>query len=312
MIADVSIIVPSWNTRELLARSLESVAATATDVRVETVVVDNASSDGSAAMVRARFPTAHVIQNDSNVGFARACNQGATASSSRYLLLLNSDAELVDGTLRTLVDFADEHPRCAAVSPQLRYPDGRFQASYNAFPTLWQEFLVLSSLGRLLHGPAFPSHGPETEHGPQRVDWVGGACLLIRRCAYTALGGLDEGYFMFAEEMDLCYRMRQADWEVWYHPLAVALHRLGGSTAPSAHARGEAKLYGGQTRFYRKHYGEHAARAFALQLLAWTALKHLVHDPMRLLTRGRYGRTVVPLRLLARELKRPESFPETR
>jgi N-acetylglucosaminyl-diphospho-decaprenol L-rhamnosyltransferase len=181
-------------------------------------------------------------------------------------------------------------------------PDGSFQASHTPFPTLRQEFLILTGLGRLLYGRWYPSHGPEQDKGPQVVDYVGGACLLVRREAFEDVGGLDEGYFMYAEEVDWCYAVREAGWQVWYQPAAKVIHWGGGSSQDRRPQR-EGDLYRSRVQFFRKHYGDGAARLLKAQIYALTAVKLVVHRMLRLVSGGRYGRPVVSLRYLSRGLR---------
>ena len=299
---DVSIIVVNWNTRDLLADCLNSLTQKVEDFDLEIIVVDNASTDGSPAMLQRAFPQVRLLANEENVGFARANNRGMAASHGRYLLLLNSDAFLQPGALPALVSVAEARPPAGIVGAQLLHPDGSFQASHTAFPTLWSEFLILSGLGRALFGRWYPSHGPEEARGPQPVDYVEGACLLVRREAYEDVNGLDEGYFMYAEEVDFCYTMRKKGWQVWYQPAAKVTH-LGGGSSYNRRPQREGDLYRSRVRFFRKYYGDRAAWLLKLQLYVLTAIKIIVHRLLRLVSGGRYGRPVVPLRHLATELR---------
>jgi N-acetylglucosaminyl-diphospho-decaprenol L-rhamnosyltransferase len=292
---DLSVVIVNWNTRGLLSDCLQSVQATAGDIVSEVIVVDNGSSDGSQAMLAERFPDVRLLQNAENVGFARACNQGVNASSGQYALLLNSDAVLTDTAAQSMVALANQQLHAGVVGAQLRNPDGTFQASYTPFPTLLQELLILSGIGRIVYGRWYPSRGPEEDSGPQRVDYVEGACLLVRREAFEGVGGLDEQYFMYAEEVDLCYEMNRHGWEVWYHPDAKVIHVAGASSRNRPVAR-EEDLYRSRLRFFRKHYGTGAAQLLKLQMCGFTAAKIGVHGLLRLITRGRVGRKVVPLR----------------
>lgn len=292
---DLSVVIVNWNTRGLLSDCLQSVQATAGDIVSEVIVVDNGSSDGSQAMLAERFPDVRLLQNAENVGFARACNQGVNASSGQYALLLNSDAVLTDTAAQSMVALANQQLHAGVVGAQLRNPDGTFQASYTPFPTLLQELLILSGIGRIVYGRWYPSRGPEEDSGPQRVDYVEGACLLVRREAFDKVGGLDEQYFMYAEEVDLCYEMNRHGWEVWYHPDAKVIHVAGASSRNRPVAR-EEDLYRSRLRFFRKHYGTGAAQLLKLQMCGFTAAKIGVHGLLRLITRGRVGRKVVPLR----------------
>lgn len=299
---DLSIIIVNWNTCQLLADCLNSIIDTAGNITYEIIVVDNGSTDGSQAMLARQFPQARLLQNRENVGFARANNQALAASRGRYALLLNSDALATPGSLQALVSLAGQQPRAGIVGARLVNPDGSFQASYTPFPTLWQEFLILSGLGRLFFGRWYPSRGPDADKGPQIVDYVEGACMLVRREAYESAGGLDEGYFMYAEEVDWCYTMRQKGWQVWYQPAAKIIH-LGGASSAGRRTRREADLYQSRVRFFRKHYGNTAAAALKGQIYGFTAAKFLVHGLLRQVSRGRFGRPVVGIRQLALQLK---------
>jgi hypothetical protein len=154
----------------------------------------------------------------------------------------------------------------------------------------------------MLNGSWYPSRGPEEKKGPQRVDYVEGACLLVRREAFKQVGGLDEDYFMYAEEVDWCYAMRANGWEVWYQPAAKVIH-LGGGSSQHRRPEREGDLYRSRVRFFRKHYGDKAAGLLKLQLFSITVVKSAIHGFLRFLSGGRYGRSVVPLRHLIIQLK---------
>jgi N-acetylglucosaminyl-diphospho-decaprenol L-rhamnosyltransferase len=289
---DLSIIIVNWNTRELLAQCLQSVESTIQNARFEVFVVDNASSDGSVTMVRARFPSTHVLVNPQNIGFVRANNQAIDRCKGRYVLLLNSDTKILPGALDEMVRFMDAHPRAAIAGARLLNPDDTFQASHSPFPTLWREFLMLSGLGRRLVSPRYPSYGPEVEVGPQRVDYVEGACLLIRRETIGQVGKLDERIFMYAEEVDWCYRCAQMGWEVWYLPQVTIVHYGGQSTKKRAGPM-EAELYRSRIYFFRKHYGSIQHRCLTVLVYLITLVKWPLHRLTCLLTGGRRGRHVV-------------------
>jgi hypothetical protein len=298
----VSVIVVNWNTRDLLERCLTAALENIGPVSVELIVVDNASSDDSMAMMRERFPKARLIGNTENVGFARANNQGVVMARGRYLLLLNSDAFLTPGALEALVSLADAQPRAGLVGSQLRNADGSFQASHTPFPTLWREFLILTGLGRALFGRQFPSRGPDDGRGPQLADYVEGACMLIRPQAYAEAGGLDENYFMYAEEVDLCLSLRRLGWEVWYHPAACVIH-LGGASSRLRRPEREGDLYISRVRLFRKHYGSLPAQLLKWLIYSTTMPKAVAHGLLHCLSRGRLGRPVVSLTHLAAKLR---------
>lgn len=289
---DVSIIIVNWNTRDMLADCLNSIALTTGKLRVETIIVDNNSTDGSQAMVQERFPEARLIQNHQNAGFAKANNQALASMQGRCALLLNSDTLATPGSIQALIALADSQPRAGLIGAQLVNPDGTFQASHTPFPNLWQEFFILTGLGRLLRGRWYPSRGPEESKGPQKVDYVEGACMLVRREAFQQVGGLDEGYFMYAEEVDWCYAMKQAGWQVWYHPASRIVH-FGGGSSKNRRPQREADLYRSRVRFFRKHHGNAAASALKVLIYGLTAMKIVMHRFLRLVSGNRRGRPVV-------------------
>jgi N-acetylglucosaminyl-diphospho-decaprenol L-rhamnosyltransferase len=295
---DVSAIIVNWNTRDLLVQCLQSLHDTTGDQDLEVIVVDNASSDGSPEMVRKRFPQVKLIENQENVGFAQANNQAIKRCRGHYMLLLNSDTQVLPGSLDKTVRFMDEHPRTGITGVRLLNPDRTFQASYTPFPTLWQEFLMLSGLGRSLIRPTFPSCAPETGKGAQQIKgYVEGAYLMARREAVDQVGGLDERIFMYAEEVDWCYRFAQAGWEVWYLP-DVAIVHYGGQSSKQRQGRMEAELYRSRVYFFHKHYGLVEAQLLRLLIYLITPAKWVIHQVARFLSGGRKGRNVVGLREL--------------
>lgn len=295
---DVSVIIVNWNTRDLLGQCLQSLYDTTSDLDLEVVVVDNASSDASPAMVRKRFPQVQLIENRENVGFAQANNQAMKRCRGRYVLLLNSDAQALPGSLDKTVRLMDEHPRAGIAGVRLLNPDGTFQASHTPFPTLWREFLMLSGFGRLLIRPTFPSSEPQTEKGVQKIKgYVEAAYLVARRETVDQIGGLDERIFMYAEEVDWCYRFAQAGWEVWYLPHVAAVH-YGGQSSKQRQGRMEAELYRSRVYFFHKHYGLVQAQLLRLLIYLITPVKWAIHQVVRFLSGGRKGRNVVGLREL--------------
>ena len=299
---DLSIVIVNWNTRVLLDECLASLYRHSPACTWDVWVVDNASSDGSPAMVREKYPEVHLVENAGNVGFARANNQAARQCAGRFVLLLNSDAAATAGALNALVSLAQSRPQAGIIGARLVNPDGSFQASHTPFPTLWREFLILSGVGRLRYGRWFPSAGPLADSGPREVDYVEGACLLARRQAIDAVGGMDEGYFMYSEEVDWCMAMRKAGWQVWYQPDAEIIHH-GGASSRNRRPEREADLYRSRVRFFRKWYGAAAARRLAGLILGFTAFKSVTSGGLWRLSRGHLGRPVVPVSTVARVLR---------
>lgn len=300
--SDLSVIIVNWNTRRLLVECLHSIYEHGAGVDFDVWVVDNASEDDSVDVIRSAFPKINLIRNESNEGFARANNRAMRASRGRYMLLLNSDAMATSGALQALINLAEAQPRAGIIGAQLAHPDGSFQASYAPFPVLWQEFLILTGLGRMLFGRWYPSRGPEIVKGPQQVDYVPGACLLVRRIAYDQVGGLDENYFMYAEEVDWCYCMKRAGWQVWYQPVARILHH-GGASSHQRQPQREADLYRSRVRFFRKHRGNRAAVSLKAMILGITTAKILVHGILRRISRGNCGRPTIGMLKLIDSLR---------
>ena len=265
---DLTIIIVSWNVRDLLSRCLHSLVAEASpsgqdlSLRVggslvEIVVVDNASADGSAEMIRAEFPQVRLLVNDDNRGFAAASNQGLALSRGRQLLLLNPDTEVLGDALPAMLRYVDAHPAVGALGPRLCYPDGSLQSSRRRFPT-FATGLVESTVVQEWWGDNrilrryYMADTPDDAIQP--VDWVVGACLLVRRETYEQVGGLDEGFFMYSEEMDWCHRIKDAGWEVVYLPTATVVHHEGKSSEQVVPAR-HIHFQSSKVRYFRKHHG---------------------------------------------------------
>ena len=295
---DVSVVVVNWNTRDLLAQCLDSIYGAVGSLSAQVIVVDNGSADGSVEMVRQKYPQACAIANTENVGFVRANNQAMAQCQGRYILLLNSDTLVLPGSLEATVAFMDAHPDAGLAGIRLLHADGTFQASYTLFPTLWQEFLILTRLGRWLIRPYFPSRGPEIERGAQEIrGYVEGAYIMARREAVERVGGFDEHIFMYAEDVDWCYRFYQAGWPVWYLPQVSIIH-YGGQSSGKRRGRMEAELYRSRVHFFYKHYGKASGLCLKLLIYGLTLCKMALHGAIRLVTRGRKGRSVTSWREL--------------
>ncbi len=259
---DVGVVVVAHNSLPWLERALESVRGH------ETIVVDNGSTDGTADFVRERFPDVRLVEQE-NRGMGGGNNVGMRLASGRYFLLLNSDAWILRDGVERLVEFADAHPEAAVVGPRLLNPDGSLQRSVRGFPTLWRlatEYLFLRKLAprsRLLNS----FYAGDFDHDELReADWLYGAVLLVRRDATDDVGLFDEDFFLFSEEVDWCYRFRQAGWQVLFYPGAEAVH-VGGA---SHGGRLYTENLRGHLRFFAKHYGprqaERARRLLAVSL----------------------------------------------
>lgn len=257
---DLSILVVNWNVRDLLRRCLQSILANLPACQLEIIVVDNGSTDGSVEMVRTEFPQVHLIANPDNRGFPVANNQGLAVARGRYVLLLNPDTEVVGNALETMVAFADAHPDVGVVGPMLLNPDGTVQSSRRRFPTLltavFESTWLQPYAPRRLLARYYVLDRPDDE--VQDVDWVTGAALMARREAIEQVGPLDEGFFMYSEELDWCRRFREAGWRVVYLPTARVIHYGGKSSEQVLPAR-HIHFQRSKIRYFRKHHGAIAA-----------------------------------------------------
>jgi hypothetical protein len=274
---DLSVIIVSWNTCQVLRECLESVQRQRSSASIDVWVVDNASKDGSAEMVRETFPAVHLIENSENVGFARANNVAVAASSGRYVLLLNSDTVVLPGAFDALIDFLDAHPEAGAAGAHTLNPDGSLQVSTYPSPTLARELWFLLHLDRLRPYGAYDMAQWSSDQ-PRPVDAVLGACLIVRRATLDQVGALDPAYFMYSEEIDLCYRIRRAGWRIYWVPQAKIVHYGGQSTRQVA-ASMFIQLYRSKVLFFRKNQGRWAAVVYKLVLLAVT-IPRLVLTPL--------------------------------
>jgi len=272
-------VIVSWNTRALLRECVASTLAAAAVLGrpIEVIVVDNASTDGSAQAIREEFADVRVVQNESNVGFAAANNQGLRESRGRYLLLLNPDTKGDPEFLRVLVSFLETHPAVGAVGPRLLGGDGEHQVSCFPLPTLARETWRLFHLDRFHQVASYPANWAGSA-APQPVESIQGACLLIRREALEQVGLLDERFFIYTEEIDLCRRLVDLGWEIFWVPQAEVVH-YGGASTDQVGTRMFLELYRSKVQYFRKHLGVWGARAYKIVLLAAT-LPRLVLTPL--------------------------------
>ncbi|MBM3493609.1 MAG: glycosyltransferase family 2 protein [Armatimonadetes bacterium] len=253
---DLSLIVLNWNTQADLERCLVSIEGQDCGVSVETVVVDNASEDGSVEMVRAQFPNVRLVVNEGNLGFGAGNNRGISHTYGRYVMFLNSDTVMTHGALGELVRHADRRLDAAIFGPKLLNTDGSLQYSCRSFPNLGTGFFRNTPLGRLFPRNRFTDDYllSSWDHSSARdVDWVSGSALMIRREDLLELGGFDEGFFMYCEDVDLCYRARLLGRKVVYCPASVIYHHIGRSS-DQVPTRMTFEFHRSMYRFYRKHY----------------------------------------------------------
>ena len=252
----VSVVVVNYNAGQYLLRCLASLLEQEQGVSLEVLVVDNASRDGSAEEAESRFPQVRLLRRRRNDGFAVACNAGIAEARGGFVLILNPDTEVSTGALAPMVAYLRQHPEVGVLAPKILNPDGSIQPSCRRFPSyLTALFNRRSLLTRLLPRNRLSAGYLMTEwdhESLRQVDWASGACMLIPRGLFEAVGPFDEGFFLYVEDVDLCRRVHQAGYSVVYFPEAALVHHIGKST--------EARPYGsilawhrGMWRYYRKH-----------------------------------------------------------
>jgi GT2 family glycosyltransferase len=250
---DISVCIANWNCRELLRVCLESLHARPQGVRLETIVVDNASSDGACDMVAESFPEVTLIRNHANLGFSRANNQAASVARGRYLLFLNNDTEVPAGALQQLVAYAERHPEAGIIGPRLRDGDGRIQVSHRSKPTvpvLLHRSSLLRWTGLFRQAHHEYRRGTTDEPHPRRVDILMGAAMLLPREVYRSVGGWDESFVFGGEDMDLAVRVGLR-YAVIYHPGVEVLHH--GRVSTRLHSRfSSTNIPCGFVRYLRK------------------------------------------------------------
>jgi N-acetylglucosaminyl-diphospho-decaprenol L-rhamnosyltransferase len=272
----MSVVVVSFNTRDVLEPCLESVAAAQP---VETVVVDNGSTDGSVELVRTRFPGVQLIVTEQNRGYGCAANQGIAACSTPCVLLLNNDTVLAADALRALGRYLAERPRAAVVGPRLENPNGSLQRSAYAYPSAADTILGESGLHHLVRRvPLLRERFWRTwSHATaRRVPWVLGAALAIRRSAFDEVGGFDVAYFMYGEEVDLSRRLERAGFETHYAPVTTVVHLSGASTGKRATAMRREFLI--SKRRYLLRYESPGSAARVLGILRTIAMARMIRD----------------------------------
>jgi N-acetylglucosaminyl-diphospho-decaprenol L-rhamnosyltransferase len=268
---DLSIVILNWNVADLLAACLRSLpdACGAWWPRTEVIVVDNASTDDSVAIVRAGFPDVRLILLPANQGFTRGNNAGIGAATGDYILLLNPDTVAQRGSIAALCDYMGAHPEVGIAGPRLLNPDGTLQPSRRRFPTIATALVESTPLQRFFQdsrilGRFYMADQPEDEE--QYVDWVSGAALICRRETLAQVGPFDPGFFMFSEEVDLCRRATEAGWRVAYVPQARITHYGGGSTGQAVPSR-HIHFNTSKARYFRVHEGRVVGRLIRLYLL---------------------------------------------
>lgn len=279
----LSIIIVSFNTKELLRKCLRIVQTEVIDLDHEIIVVDNASSDGSAKMVESVFPEVLLIESEENLGFAGGNNLGFEAAQGKFIVLLNSDAFLRPGALNTALKMMHEYPNAGIGGAKLIAENGFFQPAARMFPSVLNEILQISGLADKFPSSSFLGRADRTWSDtdmPCRCDWVPGAFIIIRRAVLDKIGPFDSDFFLYFEEVDFCLRAKVAGFEVWYWPEIEIVH-LGGESSKTlkklymSQKGSQLELWRmrSQLLFYRKHFGLPVAYLSALGEKTWHRLR---------------------------------------
>ena len=268
---DLSLIVVSHNSSDVLPDFIQSLHDSSPDCTWELIVFDNASTDDSVSLLRSNFGDAVVLQSATNRGFATAVNAAAASARGEYYLLANPDIAWAKGAIDRLMEFLADHPQAAAVTPSLRYPDGRAQPSLRRFPThgnIWFSRGVpgMAWLTRLLRRHPYTIPDPPKA---ARIEAAAAACLLVRASAFHDVGQMDEEYFLYVEDTDLCRRLSDAGWELWIDPETHVVHQWGRSSADYGYLKIHHRR--GIRRYFRKFHGHKRVRNGFLFFVLWLA-----------------------------------------
>lgn len=258
----LSIVILCWNDFKVISDCLRSICSGTHATEYEIIISDNGSSDGSQEFIRRNYPSAVIVENGKNLGFAAGNNAGIQASRGEYVLILNPDTIVHEGALGKLVDFADRHQEAGGFGCRVLSADGSYQISARPFPTLWRLWLTalhLWSLGRL--SPVFTSDVyPQWTGDTERpVDWQSGCCVMFRSSLLKQLGGFDEQFFYYFEETDLCRRVWNAGYPIIFTPEVTITH-LGSQSVKRAPLRFELERFRNRYRYFYKYFGRRGAR----------------------------------------------------
>lgn len=275
----LSIIIVSYNTKELLINCLHSIFRKSFNIDFEVIVVDNASFDDSAKEVKKNFPEIKLITNRRNVGFSKANNQAFKICKGEYILLLNPDTVVLSNVLKTMVNFMSKNPKCGVLGCKILNPDLTLQRSCFKFPTLLTRFLRMTYLEKLFPRNRFLAMrrlGDWNYNEVREVDFVSGACLMTRKEILENTGFLDENLF-WTEDADLCYRIKKKGWNVCFTPNARVIHYGGQSSASNIYVK-LLNQYWSQIKFYKKHYKNWNCTILKIMFLYELILKIIIRS----------------------------------
>jgi GT2 family glycosyltransferase len=266
---EVSVIIATWNGKRYALGCLSSLRDNTGSVRVEVIVVDNASTDGTSDEIRREFPSVTLIQNVTNLGFAKANNIGMAAARGRYLCLVNSDVVVPPGCLENILSFMERNPRIGMLGPKMLAPGGGVGQSVMRLPTVWNTLCCSVGLHNLFpHSKLFGGFLMQDYpyNSMDDVEVLTGWFWMVSRSAFEEVGGLDEQFFMYGEDIDWSYRFRKAGWRVVFFPQSEALH-YGAASSAQAPARFYVEMRRANLQYFRKHHGRVGAIGYKLTVL---------------------------------------------
>lgn len=263
----LTVIIVSWNVRELIRQNLKALSQENIQGSLEVIVVDNASTDGTTDIIREEFPKVHLVENHNNMGFAYACNQASLQAGGQYLFFLNPDARVRPGAMAFMADHLDRHPEIAMLGPRLSTPDGAVQPSVRRDPNLAAQLLIILKLRRLLSMSQSlrDYYWSEFDYDSQQeVPQLMGAAMMVRRSDFEAVGRFDDKFFLWFEEVDLCIRLRLAGKKIVYFPSAAVYHLGAASFRQEKTLRKQVTYIRSLRYFFLKHHGFFAATIITL------------------------------------------------
>jgi len=272
----LSIVILCWNDWKVIADCLRSIYRGTRSIEFEVIVSDNGSTDGTPRRIREIFPQVHVIENGANLRFSKGNNVGIRASKGDYILILNPDTVVHQGSLERWIQFADQRPGAGAFGCRVLNPDGSYQGSARPFPTVWRDWiaaLYLRSLGYISDVFTSDKYVRWRGNTERYIDWHSGCCLLVRASLLKQLGGFDEQFYYYYEDMDLCHRIWDAGYSVLYTPAVTITHVGGQSTLTRFPIAFELDKYRNRYRYYYKYFGEKGARRCRETTLAWLRVR---------------------------------------
>ncbi len=312
---DVSIIIPSWNAKNFLHECIKSILEDTSNYQREIIVIDNASTDGSPEMVVDQFPQIKLIQNEENLGFAKACNIGMRVAKGQYVVIVNSDVIVRKECISRMVAYMDQHTEIGILGPKILGQDGTVQRSCMGFPTLWNSFCRALALDTIF--PSSKLFGGQlmtfwSHESIRRVDVINGCFWMVRQDALKNVGLLDEDFFMYSEDKDWCKRFRKEGWEVTFYPEAEAIHFEAGSSS-NAPVKFYMEMQRANLQYWKKHHNYAAQICFKLISLMHHSFRILgqmilfiIRPPKRENCTFKINRHIACIRLIFRVISSPK------